>query len=111
MSPLITFGLVLGAGIFLLYVVVAFRKKAEPTLEAGIHIFLSALGLMGAVRILGFVWCGAFSALVANHEVNRGTFAVSEEDAVSLVIAALSLAWVTVKLICKPFREMKPKVP
>jgi hypothetical protein len=105
MSPLIWIGLGIGVFVDCVYIGIALKKKASPTLESCIHIFLTALGLMGAVRILGFVVCGSFSALV-KADLNQGIFALTEEDSVTFIIAAVALGWVTAKLFAKPFKEL-----
>ncbi len=105
MSPLIWIGLCIGAAVSAVYLIVALRLKSKPTLENMIHIFLSVLSAVGAVRILGFIICGAFSQLLTNA-ANTGIFALSGEDAVTLVIASVALGWVSIKLLCKPFQEL-----
>jgi hypothetical protein len=88
------------------YVTRALKLGTHPTLENAIHIALSAFGLMGVVRIMGFLFCGSFKQLLDDGKTNGDFFAVTEEDAVIFFIAALALGWVTVKLIWRPFHQL-----
>jgi autotransporter translocation and assembly factor TamB len=106
MSPLIWIGICVGIALAIAYLIAAIKLKAAPQLEHMVHLFFSAVGLMGAVRIVGFIACGAFGKLLKD-EVNTGPFAISDEDAVTLVVAAVALAWISIKLIWKPFQELK----
>ena len=95
----------MGAALACAYLIAALKFKAKPTLESMIHIFLSALSAIGAVRIFGFVVGGNYTKILTNA-ANAGIFALSGDDAVSLVIASVSLAWVSIKLLCRPFQEL-----
>jgi hypothetical protein len=106
MNPLQLVGLVLALAAVVAYVVTAAYKQKKPELVGGIVVFIGAVGIPGAVRLIGFVFTDQFTNVAALSH-SSSWWSLSLEDAVFLVIGGIALAWVSVQTIWESFDKVR----
>lgn len=106
MSELTLWGLVFGLVMVGAYLSRAFHLKKKADLTEGAGIYISAVGLAAAIRLIGFALSGSFNRLVkTTHEENW--WSASSEDVAFIVLGGVALAWVSVDVIWKSFQKLK----
>jgi hypothetical protein len=87
------------------YVVTAVWKGKRPDLTDGIIVFLGAVSALGAIRLVGFALTAQFAKVVAATSGDV-LWSLSPEDAVFVVIGAITLGWVSVQTIWENFAKL-----
>lgn len=108
-SSLTFWGLAVGLVVCLLYIGTALCRKKKPELSQAANLVFSAIGAVGAVRLIGFVFTGNFSAMVKMAATAASVdlmWNISDEDAAFLVIGGIALAWVSIQAIWQAFAEV-----
>ncbi len=105
MNPLLLTGLVIALVAVGAYVATAAVKKKKPELVDGIVVFVGAVSIAGAVRLIGFVFTEQFTK-IASMSHSSSWWSLSLEDAVFLVIGGIALAWVSVQTIWDSFTKV-----
>ncbi|HKI03090.1 MAG TPA: hypothetical protein VKK31_14030 [Thermoanaerobaculia bacterium] len=105
MNLLLLAGLVIALLAVIVYVSVAAQKNKRPELVDGIVVFVGAVSVLGAIRLIGFVFTGQF-AQVTSAPHNGSLWSLSSEDAVFVVIGGIALAWVSVQTIWESFTKV-----
>jgi hypothetical protein len=88
------------------YVIVAVRNKNKPELADGIVVFIGAVSVFGALRLVGCALTGQFSKL-ASLNYDYSLWSLSSEDAVFVVIGGIALAWVSVQTMWESFAKVR----
>src|SRR5581483_8039945 len=105
MNRLLLAGLVFAILTVMVYVGVAVRNRRRPELADGILVFIGAVSVFGAIRLIGFALTGQFAKIVSQSSDNSW-WILSSEDAVFIVIGGLALAWVSVQTIWDTFAKL-----
>jgi hypothetical protein len=98
-------GLVIALLTVVVYVATAAKKSKRPELVDGIIVFIGAVSVLGAIRLIGFVVTGHFTK-IASMQHDDGLWSLSPEDAVFVVIGGVALAWVSVQTIWESFAKI-----
>jgi hypothetical protein len=99
-------GLIIALLAVAVYVGVAAHKNKRPELVDGIVVFVGAVSVLGAIRLIGFVFTEQF-AKIASKPHDGSLWSLSSEDAVFVVIGGIALAWVSVQTIWESFAKIK----
>jgi len=110
MNRLLLAGLVFAILTVMVYVGVAVRNRRRPELADGILVFIGAVSVFGAIRLIGFALTGQFAKIVSQSSDNSW-WILSSEDAVFIVIGGLALAWVSVQTIWDTFAKLSKATP
>jgi thiol:disulfide interchange protein len=106
MNRLLLVGLIMAIFAVLVYIVTAAKNSRKPELVDAIVIFVGTVSLLGAVRLMGFVFTGQFAAVTkATHSENL--WSLSSEDSVLVIIGGVALAWVSVQTVIESFAKIK----
>lgn len=87
------------------YVATAAWKGRRPDLNDGIIVFLAAVSVPGAVRLVGFALTEQFARILAATSADV-LWSLSSEDAVFVVIGGITLGWVSVQTIWENFAKL-----
>jgi hypothetical protein len=103
MSRYLIAGLILGAICSLIYTIVTvYNIKKMPGLADIVQIFLSAIGILGGIKVIWFVISGDFSNIVKTYS-QKSTLSISEDDTAYFFIGGLALSWVSLDAIVRQF--------
>lgn len=105
MNLLLLAGLVIAILAVAVYVGMAAKKNKRPELVDGIVVFIGAVSVLGAIRLIGFVVTGQFAKIASTHQ-NDSLWSLSSEDAVFVVIGGIALAWVSIQTIWESFAKV-----
>lgn len=106
MNPVVFWSIISGLILIAIYTALGiFNKKSMPLLEDIIQVFLGAVGLFGAIRLMGLVLSGQFSILVRQTTKNS-ILSFSEEDVVLIMIGGLAVAWVSLQTIIASYKKV-----
>jgi hypothetical protein len=106
MNPISLTGLVIGIVAVVAYATFAASRRKKAELVNGIVVFVGAVSIAGAVRLIGFVFTEQFAKIAATSH-STTWWSLSLEDAVFLVIGGIALAWVSVQTIWESFAKVK----
>ena len=106
MNPLFYFGLALGLLLVIVYLVTAAKKQKKPELGDAVGIAAGAVSIMGAVRLIGFVFTDQFVKIASSPSSDKW-WSLSVADALFLVIGGLALAWVSGQAIYINFAKVR----
>jgi len=88
------------------YIVWAWKKGLQPELSQATHILLGVMGVVVAVRMLGFTIAGDLSVLVAAQN-SENIWALTAEDGIFIGVGALAMAWVAVQSTYQAFSAIR----
>ena len=106
MSFLVYIGLALALTALFAYLGTAYsKKKKQPSIDGAIEIIISAVGVTGALKLLGFIFTDNFVKLTSST-TPKALFTLSSEDWLFFVLGAIALAWVSIQSIYRRFAEV-----
>jgi hypothetical protein len=106
MNRLLLTGLVVAILAVVVYVIAGVRNRKKPELADGIVVFIGAVSVFGAIRLIGCALTGQF-AKIAPAQHDSGWWILSSEDAVFVVIGGIALAWVSIQTIWESFAKIR----
>lgn len=106
MNRLLVAGIVLAILAVISYVATAARNGKRPELVDAIVIFTGAVSVLGAIRLIGFVFTEQFETIVKNNH-GHSLWSLGAEDAVLVIIGGIALAWVSAQTMIESFAKIR----
>lgn len=109
MNRLLLAGLGLAICAVFIYIVTAARNGKKPELVDAIVVFIGAVSVFGAIRLIGFVFTDQFGAIVQTNHAHS-LWSLGAEDAVLVVIGGIALVWVSAQTMIESFAKVRGQV-
>lgn len=100
------FAFVIGLPFVIGYICWSLKKGLRPELSQATHVLLGVMGVIVAIRMLGFTIAGDLSVLVAAQD-SQSIWALTAEDGIFIGVGALAMAWVAVQSAYQAFSAIR----